>query len=90
MEFEWDEAKRTALLRWRDIDLLQAARIFEGPVLTTPDTRHDYGEERYVSIGKIEEEYFVVVHTPRQDALRLITAWRAGARLRREYQARYP
>ena len=90
MEFEWDEAKRTALLRWRDIDLLHAARIFEGPVLTTLDTRHDYGEERYVSIGKVEEEYFVVVHTPRQDAVCLITTRRAGARLRREHRARHP
>jgi uncharacterized DUF497 family protein len=88
VDFEWDEDKRAALKRWRNIDLLRAVRIFEGPVWTTQDRRHDYGEDRYISIGEIEEEYFVVVHTPRQGAIRVVTAWRAGSRLQRQYQAR--
>ena len=90
MEFEWDERKRQKLLKERQLDLVRVARIFRGSVLTELDTRSDYGEDRYISIGKIEEEIFVVVHTTRADAVRLITAWRAGRRARRRYQARYP
>ena len=90
MEFEWDEAKRQRLLKERGFDLLYAALIFEGPVLTQLDTRTDYGEDRYISVGKVEDDYFVVVHTPRADADRLITAWRAGPRARRRYQDRHP
>jgi uncharacterized DUF497 family protein len=90
MRFIWNEAKRQEIWRRRRFDLLHAALIFEGPVLTELDTRFDYGEDRYISIGKVEEEYFVVVHTPAENAYRLITAWRAGRRARREYQKRYP
>ena len=75
MQFEWDEGKRRWLLEERSIDLVRAARIFRGPVITERDTRTDYGEDRDISIGKVEEEYFVVVHTTRQDVVRLVTAW---------------
>jgi uncharacterized DUF497 family protein len=90
ISFLWDEAKRQEIRRKRGFDLLDAALIFEGPVLTELDTRFDYGEDRYISIGKVEEDYFVVVHTPHADAQRLITAWRAGRRARRRYQKRHP
>ena len=68
---------------------MHAAQIFDGPVLTALDTRFDYGEDRYITIGKVNEEFFVVVHTPREDSHHLITAWRAGPKARRRYQARY-
>jgi uncharacterized protein len=90
VRFKWDEVKRQALFGERGFDLLRAARIFEGPVITARDTRFDYGEDRFISVGKVEEEYFVVVHTPREGVERLVTAWRAARRTRRLYQERYP
>jgi uncharacterized DUF497 family protein len=90
MQFEWDEGKRQRLLQQRGIDLIRVARIFRGPVITERDTRTNYGEDRDVSIGKVEEDFYVVVHTTRQDVVRLITAWRAGRGARQRYQARYP
>jgi uncharacterized DUF497 family protein len=90
MQFEWDEDKRRWLLEVRGIDVIRVARIFRGPVITDHDTRMDYGEDRDISIGKVEEDYFVVVHTTRQNVVRLITAWRAGRGARRRYQERYP
>jgi uncharacterized DUF497 family protein len=89
MEFEWDERKRRSILQRRGFDILNAARIFDGPVLTERDSRRDYGEDRYISLGKVGEEYFVVVHTPRERTQHLITAWRAGRGARRRYQARF-
>ena len=88
--FEWDEAKRQKIIQMRGLDLLIAARIFDGPVLTELDTRYPYGEDRYISIGKVEEDWFVVVHTARGNAVRLVTAWRAGRAARLRYQKRHP
>jgi uncharacterized protein len=78
MDFEWDEAKRKGVLAKHGVDLLYAALIFEGPVLTRIDDRQDYGEERLISLGLVGDECFVVVHTRRKDVIRLITAWKGG------------
>jgi uncharacterized DUF497 family protein len=51
VEFEWDEEKRREILARRGVDLLYAALIFEGEVLTRIDDRRDYGEERGVRSG---------------------------------------
>lgn len=87
MEFEWNEKKRLDTIAERDVDILYAAGIFEGEVLTRVDARADYGEERLISLGMVEDECFVVVHTPRNGATRLITAWKGGRDERSEYQA---
>jgi len=42
LEFEWDEDKRQAVLEERGLDLLYAARIFNGFVAVRIDIRHDY------------------------------------------------
>jgi uncharacterized protein len=78
VELEWDEEKRREILARRGVDLLYAALIFEGEVLTRVDDRRDYGEERWISLGLIEGEAFTVVHTERAGLTRLITAWKGG------------
>ena len=83
MEFEWDEAKRQAILASRGIDLLYAALIFDGPVLTKQDTREDYGELRYISLGLVEDVPYIVIHTDREGRIRLISAWKGG---RKDYE----
>jgi uncharacterized protein len=65
MEFEWDERKRARVIAEHGIDLLVAAQIFEGPVLTKIDERADYGEVRLISLGLVGNECFIVVHTRR-------------------------
>jgi uncharacterized protein len=88
LDFEWDEDKRQQVIRERGVDILYAAQIFEGDVLTRIDDRKDYGEIRSISIGLVEGECFVVVHTMRGESLRLVTAWKGGRNDRSEYQAR--
>ena len=87
MEFEWDEHKRRAVLEERGLDLLYAARIFNGFVATHPDTRREYGEERLIGLGMVEGEAFYVVFTERDGVIRLITAWKGGRNGKRRYQA---
>ncbi|AJY45990.1 hypothetical protein TM49_10400 [Martelella endophytica] len=88
MEFQWDEVKRQRILAERGVDILYAALIFEGVVLTREDDRRDYGERREISLGMVDDECFVVVHTDRGGIRRLITAWKGGRDERRIYEAR--
>jgi len=87
MEFDYDERKRSQVIRERGVDILYAALIFEGDVLSRTDDRRDYGEVRRISLGMVGDECFVVVHAERDGVVRLITAWKGGRRERSEYQA---
>ena len=81
MEFEWDEVKSEACFRQRGFDFAYAARAFFDPDrLVHADTRRLYGEDRYQLLGTIEQRLFVVVYTPRKDAMRIISARKANQR----------
>ena len=76
--WDWDEPKRQATspnMAW--ISLCQ-------PGLTgqrrRPDTRWDYGEERFESVGFIGKRLFVLVFTPRGEKRRLISLRKANSR----------
>lgn len=87
MNFEWDEAKSEACFQERGFDFAYAARAFFDPDrLVHADARHSYGEERYQLTGKIEQRLFVVVYTPRHDAMRIISARKANQREVRHYE----
>lgn len=87
MEFEWDENKRRSVLAQRGVDFEVVALIFDGPIVTHPDMRGDYGEERLISMGMAEGVCYAVVYTRRGDATRIISAWKLGRRERAEYYA---
>jgi uncharacterized protein len=89
LEFEWDEAKRTKVIADHGVDMVFAALIFEGHVLTRVDDRREYGEMRRISLGVIAGECFVVVHTERGAITRLITAWKGGRDERAIYEASF-
>jgi uncharacterized DUF497 family protein len=86
MRFQWNETKRQAVIKERQVDILYAALIFEGDVLTRVDDRKEYGEERLISMGMVGDEVFVVVYTLRDDEIRLITAWKGGRDEQEHYQ----
>ena len=60
MEFEWDEAKNQTNILKHGIGFETAKGIFEGTVATSPDRRRDYGEERRISIGRVEPGALIV------------------------------
>ena len=90
MAFEWDEAKNRANTTKHGLDFETARRIFDGPVLTRRDRRRDYGEERHVSIGRVDEAVIVVAHTVRSGAVRLISARPASRAERRIWHDSIP
>lgn len=89
MDFSWDETKRRENWKRHRVDFAYAARIFLRPHLTRIDDRENYGEERLISLGMVEGECFVVVHTERDGATRIISAWKASRIEREEYYTRF-
>jgi hypothetical protein len=89
MNFEWDEAKSEACFRGRGFDFAYAASAFADPKrIIRQDVRFGYSEERYQLIGRIGSRLFVVVYTPRHDAIRIISARKANAREVKRYENR--
>jgi uncharacterized DUF497 family protein len=86
MGFQWDDEKSTANEAKHGISFLQAAQIFRGPILTRPDDRKDYGEQRFIALGAYDGEVLRLVFTERDGDIRLISAWRAGRHDRKKYQ----
>ena len=86
MQFEWDEAKNRANVDKHGIDFETAARIFDGLAFTLPDRRRNYGEERYIGIGRVEAAVIVVDYTERRGRLRLISARPASRKERQSYR----
>ena len=77
MRFEWDEAKRRANIRAHGIDFADCENVFLGTTLTIEDTRVDYGETRYLTLGLLKEHVVVIVHTEVDDVIRYISARKA-------------
>lgn len=90
MNFEWDNAKQQSNLDKHGVDFLDAVRIYSNPVLEWIDTRKEYGEERIMTIGFDEEDYFVVVSTWRGENRRIISAWKAGRDEEEKYHQNNP
>src|SRR5689334_22432137 len=76
--FEWDSAKQALNLKKHGVDFEDAIGIWEGPVLEWPDTRHDYGEDRFIATGEVDGRVLLIVYTPRGEARRMISARRAS------------
>lgn len=88
MQFEWDEAKNRANVAKHGIDFETARRIFDGFAIARPDRRRDYGEERYIGIGRVESAVIVVAWTERRGRLRLISARPASRKERQLYRGK--
>lgn len=87
-EFEWDEAKNRENLRKHGISFGRAVEIFNGPILSIPDDRYDYGEEREMTFGMTGNLVILaVVHTDRDNVTRIISARRADKDEQREFEA---
>ena len=87
MNFEWDEGKSERCFAERGFDFAYAARAFFDPNrVVHADTRRNYGEERYQLMGMIEQRLFLLVYTPRHDAMRIISARKANQREVRHYE----
>ena len=73
MRITCNPQKRLQTLQDRGLDLLRAKEVFAGSHFTRPDLRHDYGEERFISVGWLDARLVVVAWTSRGTARRIIS-----------------
>ena len=78
MLFTWDEKKRLRNLKKHGIDFTCAADIFSGPTFTWEDSRFDYGEQRWITMGLLGSQIVVlVVHTETEEEIHVISIRKA-------------
>lgn len=85
MRFEWDEAKRLANLDKHGIDFIDVSDVFDGDIVTVEDERYSYGERRFVTFGLLQGRVIAVVHTDRDESVRIISARKATKNEQRTY-----
>jgi uncharacterized protein len=79
LEFEWDQAKAKSNLEKHGVSFLTAAAIFQNERLERVDEREDYGEVRWIALGRAGSEVYRVVYTWRRENLvRIISAQNAS------------
>jgi len=88
VEFEWDDEKAVRNLEKHGVGFEEGATIFHDPLIATVfDPDHSKGEERFVSIGiSVHSRLLVVVHTFREERIRLISCRKAAITERKIYE----
>lgn len=80
LQFEWDVAKAKANLKKHGVSFLTAAGIFLNERLERIDDREDYGEVRWIALGRVQMEVYRVVYTWRGEiVIRIISGQRASS-----------
>ena len=73
MQFTWSERKRTLNIKDHGLDFVDAPRVFEGATYTFEDSRFDYGEQRFETLGLLAGVPVSMVHTETEDEIRVIS-----------------
>ena len=66
----------------------RAGELFDRAHITIEDDRIDYGEPRYITIGKLDDRMVVLVWTWRGENLRVISMRKANEREQKRYGPR--
>ncbi len=88
MAIIFDPAKRDRALAERGLDFARCSEIFAGDTLTREDDRAQYGEQRFITVGFLDDRMMIVVWTPRDGHERIISMRKANDRERKVYQGR--
>jgi uncharacterized DUF497 family protein len=87
VDFEWDESKNKTNIARRDLDFADVGQIFDAPMLVRIDNRKDYGEERFVGIGFLQNLVVVIVFTePSAQTIRVVSLRKALKYEREEFE----
>lgn len=73
MKFTWNETKRQSNLQKHGLDFADAEQVFSGPTATDKDTRADYGEQRWNTIGLLGVKVVVITHTETEHHIHIIS-----------------
>ena len=80
MKIEFDFDKRDKTLKERGLDFSLAVEVFAGVHFTGQDTRSEYAEDRFITVGTLNARLVVLVWTPRDEIRRIISMRKANER----------
>ncbi len=91
MLIEYDSDKREKTLSDRGLDFCDAPIVWSGQHFTKVDNRVGYGEERFITVGFIENIMVIIAWTPRgkdlkQPVRRIISMRKCNEREQTNYQ----
>ncbi len=86
MNFEWDDNKNKENIIKHGIDFNDAIEVFSSPRLEYLDTRFDYNEPRYITIGFCNNRIVLVAYSDVDGTIRIISARRANAKEKKKFE----
>jgi len=86
IDYVWDEKKRLSNLAVHGVDFADAVRFEWDTARVERDERYDYGETRFIALGRIGPRLHVLVFTPRAGQVRIISLRKANDREARRYE----
>lgn len=86
--FEWDSNKAKKNLKIHGISFDEASTAFKDELsLTIYDPLHSTEEDRFILMGlSCKNRLLVVVHTEREDKIRIISARKATKKEKKDYE----
>lgn len=86
MRFSWDEAKEASNRAKHGASLSLAREIDPASMAAVEDRRRPYGERRFIVYAKINGRVHVVILSPRDDEMRVISLRKANRRETEHYE----
>jgi uncharacterized DUF497 family protein len=85
-DFEWDDAKAAQNLASHGVSFEAARLAFDDSfAVAREDRRYDYGEDRYILLGMVQDRLLAVAYAQRGARIRIISVRQAEPRERRRY-----
>lgn len=85
MKLEWNELKNRINLEKHGLSFEDAEAVFNSQTVTFLDDRQDYGETRFITLGRLADRIVVLIHTLRGDNIRIISMRKANEREQKIY-----
>jgi uncharacterized DUF497 family protein len=85
MRYEWDAAKAAANRKKHGMDFASVQDLDWDTALIVADERFDYGEARWLALGRIKSQLVSLAFTLRGDRIRVISLRRASRKERALY-----
>jgi uncharacterized DUF497 family protein len=88
VKFQWDPNKAAENLTKHAVSFEEGSTVFGDPLAATvPDPDHSVEEQRFVTIGlSASQKLLVVVHSDRDDDIRIISVRRATPSEKKRYE----
>ncbi|NNM60216.1 MAG: BrnT family toxin [Legionellales bacterium] len=87
-DLTWDNEKNILNIKKHGLYFEDSVYVLNSDTVTFIDDRVNYGEERYITLGKLEERLVVLIHTNRDEFIRIISMRKANEREQKIYYER--